>query len=201
MQCKMLAHFYTPANIILLIELYYKHKKLVAISDTHGHHRELIIPETDFLIHCGDACTDGDEEQLEDFFQWFSEQPERHKIFVAGNHDLTFDLDQESPIDFIPNNVMYLENRYTVIEEISFYSVPARLWLHEIPEEKRKIDFLLTHGPAYSVLDLKLGCRKLLSFVRNQQPGFHLFGHIHETDQRSILRGNTQFFNVSSKEI
>lgn len=109
----------------ILIEFHYKNKKIVTISDTHGHHRELIIPNTDFLIHCGDACTDGNVEQLKDFFQWFSAQRARYKIFVAGNHDLPFDLDLEGAINLITNNVVYLENRYAVMDGISFYSAPA----------------------------------------------------------------------------
>lgn len=28
--------------------------KIVIISDTHGHHSKLDIPEADLLIHCGD---------------------------------------------------------------------------------------------------------------------------------------------------
>jgi hypothetical protein len=66
----------------------------------------------------------------------------------------------------IPKNVIYLENNYTEIAGISFYSVSARPWLHEFPQEKRKIDFLLTHGPAYAILDLNLGCKQLLSYVK-----------------------------------
>lgn len=183
-----------------MTELHFKSKKIIAISDTHGHHRRLIIPETDILIHCGDACDEGDVDQLTDFFQWFSQQPARKKIFIAGNHDHPFDLEPEMALDLIPNNVIYLENQYTVIEGISFYSVSARPWLHESPEEKRTTDFLLTHGPCRSVLDIKKGCPILLKYVQQQQPAYHLFGHIHERAQQSIIKGNTHFINLSMEE-
>jgi predicted phosphodiesterase len=45
----------------------YKGKKIIFISDTHGNHSNLDIPKADFLIHCGDACTDGDINQLSNF--------------------------------------------------------------------------------------------------------------------------------------
>ncbi|MBS1642779.1 MAG: metallophosphatase domain-containing protein [Bacteroidetes bacterium] len=184
-----------------MITLHYNSKKIIAISDTHGRHKELNIPETDFLIHCGDACTDGDENQLNDFFKWFALQPAKHKIFIAGNHDLVFDLEPERAIDFIPKNVIYIENRFTVIDGITFCSLLARPWMHEKIEEKRHIDFLLTHGPAYSILDLQLGCKKLQTFVQQQQPIFHLFGHIHQTAQRSIINVNTNSINVCMKNM
>ena len=183
-----------------MIEIQYKNKKIIAISDTHGRHCELSIPETDFLIHCGDACDNGNEEQLQDFFQWFSQQKARHRIFVAGNHDLPFDLEPDSAADLIPHNVIYLENQYIVLEGISFYSVAARHWLHENPDEKRKIDFLLTHGPAKSILDIGSGCPKLLAFVRKQHPEYHLFGHIHQKAQQSLIKDNTHFINLSMEE-
>ena len=183
-----------------MTELHYKNKKIIAISDTHGRHRELTIPETDFLIHCGDACNDGNVEQLQDFFQWFAKQKARYKIFVAGNHDLPFDLDPDNAINLIPNNVLFLENQYSFIESISFYSVAARPWLHEKPEEDRLIDFLLSHGPAKSILEGKSGCPKLLAFLRKQQPHYHLFGHIHQTAGQSVLIGKTQCINLSMEE-
>lgn len=46
---------------------------IIAISDTHGRHRLLLVPEADVIIHTGDACEDGDEDQLLEFFHWYSE--------------------------------------------------------------------------------------------------------------------------------
>ena len=75
-----------------MFQIHYKDNHILAISDTHGHHQKLQIPECDIIIHCGDACTDGNETQLKDFFKWFSDLPVSKKIFIAGNHDLIFDL-------------------------------------------------------------------------------------------------------------
>lgn len=66
--------------------------KLVVISDTHGYHRDLKkLPGGDVLIHCGDISNVGGQSQIEDFIQWFAEQKYAHKIFIAGNHDRSFD--------------------------------------------------------------------------------------------------------------
>lgn len=181
-----------------MIEINYKSKTIIAISDTHGSHRKLILPKCDILIHCGDACSHGNEEQLYDFLQWFSEQNATHKIFVAGNHDLMFDLEPEDAITILPNNVIYLENRYTTINGISFYSAPARPRLHELPTIDKKIDFLITHGPAHSILDENRGCKTLLKFIEKQKPKFHLFGHIHSNAGLEVTIGDTKFINAGS---
>lgn len=187
---------------IVMTVIEYKSKTLIFISDTHGNHRSLSVPPCDFLIHCGDACTDGDTNQLKDFFDWFAEQAPRYKIFIAGNHDLIFDLDPIEGKSMIPHNILYLENEYNTIEGISFYSVSARPWLHEYPSEKRPIDFLITHGPAFGILDFKLGCKILKKFILKQNPVCHIFGHIHETGGTRKKVRNCMCVNVSgSSEI
>lgn len=99
----------------------------------------------------GDACKNGDLEELLDFFDWFSKTPATHRIFVAGNHDLSFVLSPDLALNLVPKNVVYLENRRETIEGIVFLSLPARPWLHAMPEKDfGEIDVLLTHGPAHS---------------------------------------------------
>ena len=61
--------------------------RLVCISDTHSMHRQVVVPDGDVLIHAGDCLGVGTLEELEDLDNWFSEQPHRHKILIAGNHD------------------------------------------------------------------------------------------------------------------
>lgn len=179
----------------------YRDRTITAISDTHGAHRRLRLPQTDILIHCGDACTDGDEAQLQDFFAWFAAQPARHKLFISGNHDLPFELEPEEALALVPPGVRYLDNKMVRIEGIVFQSLPARPWLHGIPEIKEKVDFLLTHGPAQGLLDAGLGCPILRGYVAALQPAFHLFGHIHETAGAQAQWGETQLQNVIPAEI
>lgn len=63
------------------------------ISDTHGakFHSKLRIPECDVLIHSGDIGNRTNNLELAEFLIWFSEQPAKKKIFIAGNHDLILD--------------------------------------------------------------------------------------------------------------
>lgn len=66
---------------------------IVHISDTHGakFHTRLMIPECDVLIHSGDIGGRTSVLELEEFLRWFSRQPAKKKIWVAGNHDLCMD--------------------------------------------------------------------------------------------------------------
>ena len=44
-----------------------KGQNILLLSDTHGMHRLLDIPEgIDIVIHCGDVCDAGDMQQLSD---------------------------------------------------------------------------------------------------------------------------------------
>ena len=63
----------------------YKGKSIVLLSDTHGKHRNLPRFDADIIIHTGDACTDGNIDELDDFFDWFQSCNATYKIFVAGN--------------------------------------------------------------------------------------------------------------------
>lgn len=57
------------------------------ISDTHGYHRQLKLSTSDVIIHAGDICHYGSDEQLRDFLIWYSELDFEYKILVCGNHD------------------------------------------------------------------------------------------------------------------
>ena len=74
---------------------------IFAFSDTHGHHRALKVPEkTDILICAGDAVEDNLKgREYDDFIDWFAAQPGKWKIFVPGNHELSFDLGQAEAIE------------------------------------------------------------------------------------------------------
>ena len=67
--------------------------RLVCISDTHCCHRSIELPEGDILIHTGDVTRGGTYQQIKDFLEWFSVQPFSHRIWIAGNHDITLQQD------------------------------------------------------------------------------------------------------------
>ncbi len=177
--------------------IFHNNKHITLLSDTHSAHRNLIIPRTDILVHCGDACNDGNLEELIDFFAWFSELPAVHKIFMPGNHDLIFDLEPEAAQDLVPKNVILFEDNGCSIAGIRFHALAARPWLHNFPElPKQAINFLLTHSPAFSILDNGTGCKLLYDYVKIIQPDFHIFGHIHETAGEEVNKNGVCFMNV-----
>lgn len=67
--------------------------RFVCVSDTHGRHRMIkSLPPADVLLHAGDITNVGELEQLQDFSKWLGEQSHiKHKVVIAGNHDVTLD--------------------------------------------------------------------------------------------------------------
>ena len=157
----------------------HKNKRIIAVSDTHGRHEQLSVPPCDILIHLGDACNDGDMEQLRDFFLWFEEQNAKHKIFIAGNHDLIFDFNPASARGMIPNDIIYMENNIIKLDGLTIASVKATPWMHEMVEIDEPVDILLSHGTPLGILDDGLGCPKLRFLIEKCKPKYALFGHIH----------------------
>lgn len=177
----------------------YNNRQIAVFADTHGMHRKLPIKEVDIAIHLGDACTFGNNVQFTDFLDWFSNYPAKYKLFVAGNHELQWELEPDGFLELFPQNIIFLENRSICLEGINFLSVPARMALHYYPKIKlpKKTDFLLTHAPPKDVLDNGFGCPILKKFVNKLKPSYHLFGHIHETAGQTISESKTIFMNTS----
>jgi len=157
--------------------------KIVAISDTHTEHKQLVIPECDVLVVAGDFTYTGKWGEVVDFASWLREQPARRILVVAGNHELTFDKGHRkydpSVRDIIANDpfdrITYLENRSVVIDGIKFYGTPWTPWFHDwafngieggtVPFSNNPrladiyshidddTDILICHGPAYGCAD------------------------------------------------
>ncbi len=190
--------------------------RFVAISDTHNCHRELRLPKGDVLLHSGDFTSRGRKDESADFLKWFAQQPFRHKVFIAGNHDFFFEQAPAGDVTaLIPEGVTYLNDSGTTIGGISIWGSPVTPWYHNWAfnrhrgEEIRKhwdlipsdTQILLTHGPAYGFLDLTVteqhvGCQDLLRKVLLIKPKLHVFGHIHES-YGSFRRADIRFINAS----
>lgn len=155
--------------------------KLVVISDTHGQHSICkSIPNGDVLIHCGDFTNIGEHEQVEDFIHWFAGHPHKFKIFIAGNHDRSFDVkfprsnrDNEWLKDVHKRiedfGLTYLENSGVDILGVKFWGSPItpdfypKMWAFNCPRgaEINKYwkmipldtDVVITHGPPEFKLD------------------------------------------------
>jgi Icc-related predicted phosphoesterase len=128
--------------------------RITHISDTHNKHNQLNgkLPGGDILIHSGDVTSIGRKSEVERFIKWFNGIDNyTHKIFIAGNHDLTFDREvlyrdkaayfdgaswtdevAEGKPDWLKNlldielnpNVFYLENNFIEVDQIKIWGSP-----------------------------------------------------------------------------
>ena len=115
--------------------------RVVCISDTHGQHRSLDVPDADILIHAGDITEHGELEQLEDFAAWLDTLPHKHKLVIAGNHDVTLApayyarrgaprFHKKRPYDpvqcraALEGSCTYLEDSGVVVEGVSVWGSP-----------------------------------------------------------------------------
>ena len=148
---------------------------VVCISDTHNNRPD--IPDGDILIHAGDLTEMGTFTELQDQLDWLKSQPHRHKIVIAGNHDLLLDpgfVDQfpsrifEKPgssradLDF--GDLIYLCNSQVTLDlpgrpPIKVYGSPMTpmfgTWAYQYPPIRNvwkesipdDTDIVVTHGP------------------------------------------------------
>ena len=188
--------------------------KIVCISDTHGRHEDVILPDGDVLIHAGDVSSSGQTFQIEFFLKWFSNQPHKYKIFIAGNHDWYFEDDTTSHLK-IPSNIIYLNDSGCEIEGLKIWGSPIQPefcnWAFNRERGKaikkhwdlipNDTDVLITHGPPYKIFDKvirggNVGCEELRKKVLEVNPLIHVFGHIHE-GYGYYKDGVTTFVNAS----
>jgi Icc-related predicted phosphoesterase len=157
--------------------------RIICVSDTHGQHAGLPLPDGDILIHAGDFMTYGNSP---------------HKIVIAGNHDRLFES-HPIPARALITNAIYLKDSGVEVEGLKFWGSPVQPpfnnWAFNVqrgaPIRKHwdKIpmgtDVLATHGPPFGILDQSrpmtdhLGCEELAEVVEKVAPRLHFFGHIH----------------------
>ena len=183
--------------------------RILHISDTHGLHRRLTdLPEADVAVHSGDFSMTGSEQEAIDFLNWFCDLPYAHKIFISGNHD---DCLYGANIDGLDSNVHYLCNSGIEIDGVKFYGVPMFMSDCVTDRQAKNIakipgdtDVLVTHSPAYGILDfddnINYGDEQLLAKVMEIHPQLHLFGHIHAqhgiTTEHGVTFSNGAIMNA-----
>jgi predicted phosphohydrolase len=95
--------------------------RIICISETHGQHACLRVPDGDILIHAGDFMTYGNApREIIDFNAWLGQQPHRHKIIIAGNHDRLFES-HSMPARALITNGIYLEDSGIEVEGLKFW--------------------------------------------------------------------------------
>ena len=154
---------------------------IIYISDTHNRHNDVELPDGDILIHAGDVSSKGTEAEIDNFLEWFSGQPHKHKIFIAGNHDFYFERETDTVIaNKIPKNVIYLNDSGCEIEGLHIWGSPVQPEFNDWAFNRKRgdqikkywdlipnnTDILITHGPPLKILDKSirgkhLGCEEL----------------------------------------
>lgn len=197
--------------------------RIVAISDTHGMHRDIIVPEGDLLIVAGDITGRDSLEEIYDFNDWLYELPFNYKTVVGGNHDGCIEKAGCELSSIYLSDAIYLENNFCTIEhkgkKYKIWGSPftprfldwhfmedrgekiSKIW-QQIPEDT---DILVTHGPAWGILDEvrpawkrgHLGCEELAKRIKElKNLKYHIFGHIHD-GYGNKKEGKTTFVNCS----
>lgn len=189
--------------------------KVVIIADTHGFHEDLVVPDGDVLVHCGDYSAQGTFRDLVAFNYWLGKQPHKYKVVISGNHDAYAGTIERDVTQEFLQNAIYLENQGAFIEGKTFWGSPftpvyghwsfmkrrgddiSRVW-QMMPEQ---IDMLVTHGPPQGILDKNAnhelcGCYDLRQAVKRRRVAYHVFGHIHEGYGEKTL-DDTRYINCS----
>jgi len=191
------------------------------------------LPGGDLLLHTGDLMNSGYvEKDVIEFCNWYSSIDNyQSKVFIAGNHDRMFQdfpekiqeiLEFHKSIDYIQDDTLVLygdgPEGNSPEDNIRIYGSPWQPWFYDwafnLPKNgpglaskweaiPKNTDILLTHGPAWGILDTvvgrtydNLGCELLAERIQQIQPKIHVCGHIHSGYGYKFENG-THFFNAS----
>lgn len=198
--------------------------RAIVISDTHGVRFD--VPDADVLIHCGDFLGRGRIEELASFCAWLRDLPHKHKIVVAGNHDLAMVRQAKDARAMLRAHAIYLQDEAVEVEGVRFYGSPwtpdffPEHWVFNQPRNSQitrdrwaripdDTEVLITHGPPMGVLDR---CPDLYDrgrwvhvgdeLLRDRIPELsslrlHCFGHIHE-GRGSVTVDGVQYVNAAA---
>ena len=170
--------------------------RIIAISDTHGHHRGLDMPAGDVLIHAGDFTLHGKREHIDDFNEWLGELPYKYKFVVNGNHEnnaswsrsakglltnATLLTDEWVAVDLGEGRTLRVHGMqfqwpvlYGAEYDLRFQKVET-----EFGDLNTSLDVLISHCPAEGYVDSKHGCPALTKCIEKVKPRILICGHIH----------------------
>jgi Icc-related predicted phosphoesterase len=187
--------------------------KVTCCGCLHGYYPEL--PGGDILIITGDLTASDKPMQYTKFNHWMPFDKYKKIILIGGNHD---ELLEKNPT-YLDTKICYLNNSATEYEGIKFFGSPNSLWFdginphckaftgsesdlkkvyNEIPDD---IDILITHTPAFGILDgipliwdgtlFHVGSKSLLDTLDRIKPRYNIFSHIHEHGGKLVLYKHT----------
>lgn len=190
--------------------------KFVIISDTHGYHHDLDLPDGDLIIHAGDFCHMGQIDDAYDFLDWYAELNFKYKLLVAGNHDFFAEEQPEKLAELVSDRIIYLNDSGVKINGTYFWGSPVQPDLagwafgryrgYEMKNHwdliPPDVDVLITHTPPYGILDVtslgnSRGCEELIKRLSVIAVKLHVFGHIHASYGVGVI-GDTTYVNASN---
>jgi Icc-related predicted phosphoesterase len=202
--------------------------KITMVGDTHNNHKLITddLPGGDLLIHAGDISSMGYEHEITEFCKWFDKIDNYDtKVFIAGNHDWGFQNNAEKVNGILTGykTINYIQDELITIQdgdkpEVKIWGSPWQPefydWAFNLPKNgpglmskwemiPEDVDILITHGPAWGLLDDvegrrgdHLGCELLAERIKSIKPKIHVCGHIH-TGHGHYFDGHTHYFNAS----
>lgn len=189
--------------------------KIACISDTHGQHRSVTIPEVDVLIHAGDIAES--MTHLQDFLSWTYDVPAQRVVVIPGNHDRMIEARADIREQLFNHpRIDFLMDSGVTIGGLNLYGSPWQPeffnWAFNLPRgqalaEKwalipQDTDILITHGPPMGIRDfnpkgMQCGCADLGYRIGElDHLALHVFGHIHYSYGCAFVR-DTMYVNAS----
>lgn len=177
--------------------------KLVCLSDTHGTHESINVPDGDVLIHSGDLTNFGTLVDLIEVADWMKNKQHKHKIMICGNHEKEVSENTQVVKNiFEPRGIKVLHEKTLIIDGVKFWGQPRTPefcgwgWSYFPGQEAEEIwarmpddtDILICHGPPLGIADacpagvnkLKhVGCPAQLKRIQVVKPKLVICGHIH----------------------
>ena len=124
LQRELLAQSVKPENCV----------RIVVLSDTHNHN-PTSLPEGDVLVHCGDFTMKGSSGELEKFCDWLEAQPFKHKVVIAGNHDMGLEFLSTEGTKAVHERLnkicTLLENSGATVAGLKFWGSPQTPYINK----------------------------------------------------------------------
>lgn len=147
--------------------------RIIALSDSHGRHNEVVVPDGDVLVHAGDYASPKagmDHHDASRFLAWFEAQPHEHKVFISGNHDGVSEAKPDLFAGLVAEHApscVYLRDSGATIAGLRFWGSPVTPTFYDwywnrdrgaaiqahwdlIPSDT---EVLITHGPVAGIHD------------------------------------------------
>jgi predicted phosphodiesterase len=159
--------------------------RIVIVSDTHNYAHRIPMPEGDILIHAGDFTVHGQLHEINQFDAWLGKLNYKHKIVIAGNHEMLPILCRNNL-----KNCIFLEDKMINVEGINIFGMKWKSNPVLIPDDA---DFLITHVPPKGFGDIIFSGDSRgddsLAHMLKRKPNvkLHVFGQITRAMARTSM--------------